>query len=63
MEITATSHNTTMAITRHKATTAEGARFYFADESRARTFAASTGGQYHGLVTFPSIVAFMASHA
>jgi len=51
------------AITRHKATTAEGARFYFTDETRARTFAAKMGGDYHGVVTFPSIAAFMASHA
>lgn len=57
MDLTATM------ITRHKATTAEGARFYFADEARARAFAAKTGGEYHGVVTFPSIAAFMASHA
>ena len=49
-------------ITRHKATTADGARFYFADEVRARAFAAKTGGAYHGLVTFDSIAQFMAQH-
>ena len=49
-------------ITRHKATTADGARFYFADEVRARAFAAKTGGAYHGLVTFDSIAQFMAAH-
>ena len=49
-------------ITRHKATTAEGARFYFTDESKARAFAAKTGGAYHGLVTFDSIAQFMAAH-
>ena len=49
-------------ITRHKATTADGARFYFADESKARTFAAKTGGVYHGLVTFDSIADFMSQH-
>ena len=53
---------TTAAITRHKATTPEGARFYFTDEARARAFAAKVGGQYHGIVTFPSLAAFMASH-
>ena len=49
-------------LTRHKATTADGARFYFTDESKARAFAAKTGGAYHGLVTFDSIAHFMAQH-
>ena len=49
-------------ITRHKATTADGARFYFADESKARAFAEKTGGAYHGIVTFDSIASFMAMH-
>ena len=49
-------------LTRHKATTADGARFYFKDESRARAFAAKTGGAYHGIVTFDSIAQFMSLH-
>ena len=49
-------------ITRRKATTAEGARFYFTDECKARAFAAKTGGAYYGLVTFVSIAQFMAAH-
>ena len=49
-------------ITRHKAITQDGARFYFSDESKARAFAAKVGGEYHGMVTFPDIAAFMAAH-
>ena len=49
-------------ITRHKVTTADGARFYFADEAKARAFAAKTGGAYHGVVTFDSIAQFMSQH-
>ena len=49
-------------ITRHKATTADGARFYFTEESKARAFAEKTGGEYHGMVTFRSIADFMAQH-
>ena len=49
-------------ITRHKSTTADGARFYFVDEATARAFAAKTGGAYHGIVTFDSIASFMALH-
>ena len=49
-------------ITRHKATTVDGARFYFVDEAKARAFAVKTGGAYHGLVTFDSIALFMAHH-
>ena len=49
-------------ITRYKATTVDGARFYFTDESKAREFAAKTGGTYHGIVTFESIAHFMAQH-
>ena len=49
-------------IVRHKATTADGARFYFTDESKARAFAAKTGGAYHGIVTFESIAQFMSMH-
>ena len=49
-------------ITRHKATTADGARFYFVDESKARAFAAKTGGAYHGVVTFDSVAQFMSLH-
>ena len=50
-------------ITRHKATTADGARFYFEDEATARAFAERTGGAYHGIVTFDSIAQFMSAHA
>ena len=49
-------------ITRHKAVTPDGARFYFAEESKARAFAARVGGEYRGLVTFRSIADFMAQH-
>ena len=49
-------------IVRYKATTADGARFYFTEESKAREFAAKTGGAYNGLVTFDSIAQFMAQH-
>ena len=49
-------------IVRYKATTADGARFYFTEESRARAFAAETGGAYHGMVTFDSIAHFMSQH-
>ena len=49
-------------ITRHKAVTPDGARFYFAEESKARAFAAKTGGEYRGLVTFDSLAHFMSQH-
>ena len=49
-------------IVRYKATTADGARFYFVEESKARAFAAKAGGEYHGLVTFDSLAQFMAQH-
>ena len=49
-------------IVRFKSTTPDGARFYFADEARAKAFAAKVHGQYHGLVQFESLAAFMESH-
>ena len=49
-------------ITRYKAVTPDGARFYFVEESKARAFAARVGGEYRGLVTFDSIAQFMSQH-